>query len=65
MWYLYFDKREIVLPLKICKTWTEKKIGWEWGRERCGREWRYMGMIMTKKIETNKKKKRWIKTIAE
>lgn len=27
MWYLHFDKREIVLPLEICKMWIEKKMG--------------------------------------
>lgn len=27
MWYLHFDKREIVLPLEICKTCIEKKMG--------------------------------------
>lgn len=38
MWYLHFDKREIVLPLEICKMWIEKKNGesGEQRSERCG-----------------------------
>ena len=44
MWYLHFDKREIVLPLEICKMWVEKKNGksGEQRNERCG-EWRITG----------------------
>lgn len=34
MWYLHFDKREIVLPLEICKMWVEKKkMGSQGNRE--------------------------------
>lgn len=31
MWYLHFDKREIVLSLEICKTWRERK---KWGSQK-------------------------------
>lgn len=34
MWYLHFDKREIVLPLEICKMWIERKMEKSGGKKR-------------------------------